>query len=150
MATANKDLMLSTTSEYALRIMVILAQQKNNSFLKGEDLAKRAKVPAAYLAKILQSLNRAGLVVAQKGLRGGYVLNRSPDKISLFDIINAVDPFTRIHKCPLGIAKHEKLCPLHQKLDKAYGDFQKIFENCWLSDFLEKHEDSALCTHEDT
>lgn len=142
--------MLSSTSEYALRIMVILAQQKDNSFLKGEDIAKGAKVPAAYLAKILQSLNRAGLVTAQKGLGGGYVLNKSPGQISLFDIINAVDPFTRINKCPLGIAKHEMLCPLHQKLDDAYGNFQKIFENCQLSDFIETLEKPALCTHENT
>lgn len=142
--------MLSSTSEYALRIMLILTQQKDNTFLKGEDIAKSAKVPAAYLAKILQSLNRAGLVIAQKGLGGGYVLNKPSDQISLFDIINAVDPFTRINKCPLGIAKHEMLCPLHQKLDDAYGNFQKIFENCRLSDFFEKHTKSTLCTHENT
>lgn len=142
--------MLSSTSEYALRIMVILAQQKDNSFLKGEDIAKGAKVPAAYLAKILQSLNRAGLVLAQKGIGGGYVLNKSPNKISLFDIINAVDPFTRIDKCPLGIAKHEMLCPLHRKLDSAYADFQKIFESCSLSDFSKKSEQSILCTYENT
>ncbi len=140
--------MLSSTSEYALRIMVILARQKDSSFLKGADIAKGAKVPTAYLAKILQSLNRAGLVIAQKGLGGGYALNKSPDKISLFDIINTVDPFTRINKCPLGIAKHEMLCPLHQKLDNAYGDFQKIFEKCRLSDFFKNHETTALCTHE--
>jgi Rrf2 family protein len=140
--------MLSTTSEYALRIMVILARQIDNSFLKGEEIAKGTKVPAAYLAKILQSLNRAGLVLAQKGIGGGYALNRPPGQISLFDIINAVDPFTRINKCPLGIADHEMLCPLHRKLDNAYADFQKLFENCSLNDFSENRQQPVLCTHE--
>lgn len=142
--------MLSSTSEYALRIMVILAQQKNSIFLKGEDIAKGTKVPAAYLAKILQLLNRAGLVLAQKGIGGGYILNGTPSQISLFDIINAVDPFTRIHKCPLGISDHAALCPLHRKLDSAYAEFQKNFKNCLLSDFLENHEHPILCTHENT
>jgi len=40
------------------------------------------------------------------------------------------------------------LCPLHQKLYNAYGDFQKIFEKCRLSDFFKNHETTALCTHE--
>lgn len=142
--------MLSTTSEYALRIMVLLAQQTDSSFLKGEDIAKGTRVPSSYLAKILQSLNRAGLVLAQKGIGGGYALNRSPDQISLFNIINAVDPFTRINKCPLGIAEHETLCPLHRKLDDAYADFQKVFEDCSLNDFSQNSQRSALCTHKKT
>lgn len=139
--------MLSSTSEYALRIMVILAQQKPGCFLKGGDIAKTTKVPASYLAKILQALNRAGLVLAQKGIGGGYVLNDTPEKISLFAIINAVDPFTRINKCPLGIADHETLCPLHRKLDNAYAQFQKILESCSLSDFLQG-ERPILCAPE--
>lgn len=141
--------MLSSTSEYALRIMVILAQQKADRFLKGEEISKGTKVPAAYLAKILQSLNREGLVRAQKGIGGGYALSRSAETISLFDIINAVDPFTRINKCPLGIDRHKALCPLHHKIDSAYANFQKIFENCSLSQLLENREQPTLCTHEE-
>lgn len=140
--------MLSTTSEYALRIMVSLAARTDNSFLKGEEIAKNTKVPTAYLAKILQLLNRAGLVLAQKGIGGGYALNRCSSQISLFDIINAVEPFTRINKCPLGIVGHETLCPLHRKLDNAYANFQKVFQNCMLSDFFENNQQPVLCTHE--
>ncbi|ADI37849.1 RrF2 family transcriptional regulator [Waddlia chondrophila] len=139
--------MLSSTSEYALRIMVILAHQKENSFLKGKELAKETKVSEAYSAKILQLLNRAGLVQAQKGLGGGYLLSRSADEISLFDIINAVDPFTRFDECPLGIAEHKTLCPLHRKLDNVYADFQKIFKDCSLSTFSKNREQPVLCTH---
>lgn len=139
--------MLSQTSEYALRIMVILAQQKTHPYLRGEEIARGTKVPEAYLAKILQSLNRAGLVRAQKGIGGGYALSQPPSQISLFDIINAVDPFTRIKKCPLGIAGHETLCPLHKKMDNAYADFQKIFENCLLDDLLQNCEQPVLCSH---
>ncbi len=132
--------MLSTTSEYALRIMVLLCKQKSDLFLKGEQISNETKVPEAYLAKILQSLNKAGLVRAQKGIKGGYALNRSPEKISLLEIINAVDRFTRIDKCPLGIAEHTTLCPLHKKLDNAYADFQKTFESCSLNYFSQNPE----------
>lgn len=149
-APLRKDVMLSLTSEYALRIMVILAQQEVHSFLKGEEIAKDTRVPKAYLAKILQSLNRAGLVRAQKGIGGGYALNEPPNTISLFDIINAVDPFTRINTCPLGIAGHESLCPLHRKLDNAYADFQKILEDCSLGHLLQNFKHPLLCTHENT
>lgn len=139
--------MLSSTSEYALRIMAILSQQKPDSFLKGDEIAKEAKVPAAYLAKILQSLNKAGLVTAQKGIGGGYILSKPSNQISLFDIVNAVDPFKRITKCPLGIPNHTTLCPLHKKLDDAYGNFQKIFKSCSLNDFANQ-EQPVLCLDE--
>lgn len=140
--------MLSLTSEYALRIMVILAQKNELLFATGEEIAMHSKVPKAYLAKILQSLNKAGLVRAQKGIGGGYALNRNPNTISLFDIINAVDPFTRINRCPLGIVGHETLCPLHRKLDDAYADFQKTFEGCLLDHLLENFKQPILCKNE--
>ncbi len=91
----------------------------------------------------MQSLNKAGLVQAQKGKGGGYALTKDPDQIALSDIIDAVDPFTRITQCPLGIPGHKKLCPLHQKLDNAYADFKKIFETCTLSHFAQNK--TILC-----
>ena len=112
--------------------MVLLAKQETGQFLKGEAIAKETKVPEAYLAKILQALNRAGLVCAQKGKGGGYALNQQQEKISLYQIINAVYPFERITRCPLGIAEHTSLCPLHKKLDAAYAEFEQIFADCTL------------------
>ena len=139
------DCMLSRTSEYALRTMVWLAKQKPLTFLKTEELAEAVKAPEAYLSKILQGLNKAGLVQARKGVKGGYSLNKPAESISLFDVIIAVDPSHRILKCPLGIPNHETLCPLHQKLDNVHAEMEKMFGNCYLSDLINGTKNSPLC-----
>lgn len=137
--------MLSKTSEYALRSMVWLAKQDPLVFLKTEEIAKAVKTPEAYLSKILQSLNKAGLIQARKGMNGGYSLSKSAADISLFDVISAVDPSPRFLKCPLGIPNHQILCPLHQKLDNVHAEMERLFGNCYLSDLIANGKNSPLC-----
>lgn len=136
--------MLSRTSEYALRAMIWLAKQ-GGSLVKTEEIAQEVKAPEAYLAKILQSLHKAGLLQSSKGLKGGYALAKPPQEISLFDVINVVDPCARIVKCPLGIQDHEKLCPLHQKLDDVHAEMERLYGTCFLSDLVKDKKSSPLC-----
>ncbi len=83
--------MFSATVEYALRAMAFMAGQEN-SVQTTEGIASAIKVPRAYLSKVLQDLNRAKLIKSQRGLGGGISFVKSPAKITLLDIIQAVDP----------------------------------------------------------
>jgi Rrf2 family protein len=60
-------------------------------------------VPAGYLSKVLQSLGRAQLVNSQRGLHGGFTLARAPSELTVWEVIQAVDPLQRIRSCPLGL-----------------------------------------------
>lgn len=111
-------MLFSQTTEYALRATVTLATFPDRSITTAE-IAERTKVPPDYLSKVLQLLNRAGIVKVQRGLKGGYTLNGSPEEISVLSVVNAVDPIQRIEKCPLGLAEHATLCPLHRQIDEA-------------------------------
>src|SRR5215469_1538641 len=111
--------MISTTAEYALRAVVLLAV-RHGSPQTAQQIAADTKVPVDYLHKVLQSLARAGLVQAQRGKRGGFSLRSDPAEISIWEIIQAVDPIRRIATCPLGLPAHGvRLCSLHRKLDDA-------------------------------
>ena len=80
-------------------------------------------IPPDYLSKVLQALRRGGIIKATRGAGGGIVLTRAPAAITVLEVINAVDPITRICKCPLGIPSHgTSLCALHKKLDDAIAD----------------------------
>lgn len=125
--------------------MVWLAKQEPLVFLKTEVIAEAVKAPEAYLSKILQALNKAGLIQAKKGMNGGYSLSKQASAISLFDVISAVDPSPRFLKCPLGIPNHKTLCPLHQKLDNVHAEMERLFGNCYLSELIAKGKDSPLC-----
>jgi Rrf2 family protein len=86
-------------------------------------------VPAGYLSKVLQALGKAGLVEAQRGLRGGYVLARPLDALTVLDVINSVDPLQRITSCPLRLNAHGgTLCALHHKLDEGIALIESLFQ----------------------
>lgn len=125
--------MISQAVEYSLRAMVVLTQACSTP-VTVQEMAQRAKVPGAYLSKLLQGLSRGGLVKAQRGVGGGYLLTRPPAELSLADIVNVVEPLQRIKSCPLGISGHISLCPLHRKLDQAMALVEEAFRGTTLAD----------------
>lgn len=128
--------MISRTAEYALRAIVYLADQGGKA-LTSQQIAEATRVPAGYLSKVLQSLGRAGLVVSQRGLHGGFTLGPEPEEISVLTVINAVDPIQRIHRCPLGVKSHEnQLCPLHQRLDSVMEMVEQAFGETSVAELL--------------
>src|SRR5947209_16676785 len=110
--------MISQTAEYALRAVVYLASQGGASRTV-QQVAGVTRVPAGYLSKVMQSLHRAGLVHSQRGIGGGFTLAVRPDRLTVYDVVEAVDPIRRIKSCPLGLKGHLNLCPLHRRLDEA-------------------------------
>ncbi len=126
--------MISQTAEYALRAVVDLAYHHGKSRTT-KQIATATKVPTGYLAKVLQDLNRQGIVESQRGLHGGMTLSRRPESITVFDVFQAVDPLRRIRSCPLGLAAHaSQLCLLHQKLDDALATVERAFRSTTIAD----------------
>src|SRR5579872_3868613 len=97
--------MISQTSEYALRAVVHLALWTEEP-QTAQQIATATKTPLPYLSKVLQSLRRAGIVHSQRGLHGGCLLAKSPEDLSVYEVIQAVDPWKRITTCPLGLPQH--------------------------------------------
>ena len=128
--------MLSQTVEYALRAAVYLAGSKGRAGTL-DQIAAVTRVPHAYLSKVLQALARGGIVVSKRGLQGGFVLARTPDRISILEVVTAVDPIRRIRTCPLGIASHgTNLCPLHHRMDAALASVENAFAETTLAEVL--------------
>jgi Rrf2 family protein len=93
----------------------------------------------------MQSLARAGLVDAQRGRNGGFTLTSPPGQITVLDVIDAVDPIRRIRACPLGLKGHERLCPLHRRLDDAIEHVERAFAATRISDLLQDAAVKPLC-----
>jgi Rrf2 family protein len=98
---------LSKKADYGLIALKHLAQHTDES-VSAREIAKEYRIPAELLAKILQRLARKGLVVSQQGTHGGYVLARDPSKISIVDVIEALDGPIGITPCERG-SKCEQL-----------------------------------------
>lgn len=79
--------------EYAFRALAQLARRHDGRTLtRLEEIAQREDVSPNFLVQILNDLRRAGLVESRRGQSGGYLLGRGPDKITLCQVVEAVDP----------------------------------------------------------
>lgn len=143
--------MLSQTTEYALRAMAALAY-KPDDLTPTPSLAASTKVPANYLAKVLQQLAAAELIVGRRGVGGGYRLARPADQISLLDVVRAVTKVERITTCPLGLPNHgPNLCPLHRKVDDMLGRVIDGYGGVSLQDLLNQpNQNMPLCDEANT
>ena len=138
--------MLSQTVEYALRAATYLAISPEEPRTV-DQIAEATRVPVAYLAKVMQSLVRGGMVTSRRGVGGGFTLVRPPREVRILEIVQAVDPIQRITTCPLGLASHgTRLCPLHRRLDNALEAMEKAFASTTLAEVLSEPSKSVpLC-----
>jgi Rrf2 family protein len=82
---------ITSSIEYATRLMTTLARSYGEAPLPTERLAESDNVPVDYVSQILVKLRRAGLVTSHRGSAGGYGLSRPPSEITLGAVVRAVD-----------------------------------------------------------
>lgn len=107
--------MLSQSAGYAATALGYVAAAGGKPVLV-KEIADACEIPAAYLAKIVNGLARAGLVVTQRGVGGGVSLARPAQAITLYDLCEALgDPIVQA-RCMLGTAacSDERACPAHR------------------------------------
>jgi Rrf2 family protein len=90
---------LSEGVEWTLHCATLLALAPEGTTVRRDWLARHYGLPEAYLGKHLQSLARAGVLQAAPGPRGGYRLARDPQRISVLDVVQAVDGIARPFVC---------------------------------------------------
>jgi Rrf2 family protein len=77
------------------------------------------------------------VVHSQRGVGGGINLVKSPEELTILEVVNAVDPIERIRTCPLQLAAHGvRLCPLHRRLDQALAMVEDVFRRTTLAEVL--------------
>jgi Rrf2 family transcriptional regulator, nitric oxide-sensitive transcriptional repressor len=136
----------SQTVEYALRAVVHLADQAPASRTT-DQIATATLVPRPYLVKVLQQLCSARIVQLKRGIGGGVSLAKAPNKLTILDVVNTVEPIRRIRECPLGLTTHGVvLCPLHRRLDSALAMVEDAFRQTTLAEILaEPSKSRPLC-----
>lgn len=82
---------ISTRGQYGLRAMCVMAMSAGEGPLPLSDIARREGISLQYLGQLFRSLREAGLVESVRGTKGGYVLARSPDDITVGDVVRAVE-----------------------------------------------------------
>jgi len=138
---------LTRAGEYAIRGMVYLAQQHATEGLTliGE-VARAEKVSSSFLAKIFQSLSRAGLVESQRGAAGGVALGRPAHEISLRDIVEAVEGPVALNRCLVldDPCERAETCPVAPVWREAQKRLLAVLESATLDKFDGRWRPPAL------
>lgn len=138
--------MFSLTVEYALRAVTYLSRFPDTP-LRTAEIAENTRIPVAYLTKVLQGLQKEGIVKLQRGIGGGVSMAIPADRLTLLKIVSCIDPIKRIPSCPLELKSHDKqLCSLHSRLDDTLKHTEDAMRNVTIADLInDKIVPFALC-----
>jgi Rrf2 family protein len=132
--------------DYGIRALVLMARHPEGTRFFLQDLSKQAGLPRNYLVKVLKSLAGSAIVCSYRGIKGGFSLGRSPDEISLRDVIEAIDGPIAIISClneadPDG-CRHKGHCAAHRRLAAIRDGVVRQLDACTIEDL--KNEQTTM------
>lgn len=137
-------LQLTRGAEYAVRAMTYLARFPEGNVASLHEIGEAQDIPESFLAKILQSLVRAGLTVSQRGAHGGFALARPAAEITMQQVIEAVDGPISVNRCVLSPedCARSASCTGHVAWIRAQGQLMDVLGSITLESLA--HEPAAI------
>jgi len=135
-------LKLTKKADYGLMAMKHLAEHGHGTACSAKDVAESYGIPAEALAKILQRLVKAGLLVSQHGINGGYTLARSAETISAFEVIRAIDGPLFITSCITvrGECGQSDRCTIREPLRRVNDSIEQVLKNISISEMKDEED----------
>ena len=128
---------LSRSTGYAVLAVGYIAQHQSQGIILSQAIAEAYDIPLEYLLKILQQLVRADILRSKRGPRGGFSLGKATNKISLLDILEAVDGPMTGHLHLAQQAKGQRFSVATDKVyQKAITQARSVFAKAKVSALL--------------
>ncbi|MFO1037031.1 MAG: Rrf2 family transcriptional regulator [Geminicoccaceae bacterium] len=143
--------MLSQKAKYALRALLMLAEQPEGEMILVQDIADRQSVPKKFLELILLELRKDGILFSQRGRGGGYCLARPADAVTFGQVIRLVDgplaplpcaSVTGYRRC--SDCDDERTCAIRKVMRKVRDAMADILDRTTLADALKGQIDSRI------
>jgi len=140
---------ITSSVEYGIHCLLFLVNNEEKP-LSSRDLAELQGVSPSFLAKIFPKLEKAGIVIAQEGIRGGYLLARPAKEISFLDIIDAIEGDKPLFDCQevrgrCAVFNNEApmwatdgVCAVHAVMQQAEKAMRSTFATHSLADVAER------------
>src|SRR5579862_1777683 len=139
-------LKLTKKADYALMAMKHLAEHPSAGARSAKDVADAYGIPPEALAKILQRLAKAGLLLSQHGTNGGYTLARAAHTILAFEVIRAIDGPLLITSCVTirGECGRSDLCNSREPLRRVNESIEAVLKRIKISHMREELEPAGV------
>ena len=127
-------------TDYALRAMINLAGNYGENLVSSKSISLQEKIPYQLTCKLMQKLHKAKFVTSTMGPKGGFELSRKPEKITILEIIEAVQEPLSLNKCILKNFKCPKqnICTVKPKLIELQSYIGNYLSNLTLADLIER------------
>ncbi len=114
------SLIFSRQCEYALQAVLYLALKRDGSWTSNKEISDKLGIPSHFLGKILQSLVQKEVLTSRKGPSGGFALRIQSRRITLLQLVEAVDGVEFMNRCVMGFPEcsSENACPIHERWAK--------------------------------
>jgi Rrf2 family protein len=128
---------LTRAADYAVRVMIHLANANSSTRSSLSELADAAEVSPAFLSKVLQRLVRSGLVASRRGKKGGFELLERGRSSSLLEILQALDGVPELNVCLLSGGCHRSpICAAHTVWEEAQARMREILSAATLEELV--------------
>jgi Rrf2 family protein len=141
-------LKLTKKADYGLIAMKYLAEHPQPMALSAKEIAEAQKIPSELLAKILQKLVRAKLLVSLQGTNGGYKLARDSRTISAFDVIRAIEGPLFLTSCVThrGACEQSTHCSVKEPLQKVSTAIEEVLSKVTVFELAQNGEAACVET----
>ena len=128
---------ISRSTGYALLALGYIARNQDQKIILSQTISKEYDIPLEYLLKILQQMVRAGILRSKRGPRGGFSLAQTPKKISMLQVIEAVDgPMSGQYALFEAPAKGKFTNKIESVYNKAVNQAKAVFDKTKLSELI--------------
>src|SRR5689334_13103937 len=129
---------ITRQADYAVRAVIYLARCGSETPVPTAEIAEAQKIPVTFLTKIVSQLSAAGILHTTRGARGGVVLARSANNISLLEIVETIDGPVLLNTCVLDpVSCPESLnCPVQHVWCQAQADLIMTLERAKLGQLV--------------
>lgn len=125
---------ITQEADYGLRVVLYLSKLECGDRIDSGTMAEHNRIPLRFLLKLLRKLVDSGIVKSYRGVNGGYALNKLPEKITLRDVVEAIDGPVCVNRCLVDPefcnAKHKGTCEVHRALEgvrqKLLSELDKV------------------------
>ena len=135
--------MLSRTSGYAIHATLhIAARSGPDNAVPAASVAEALDIPSNYLAKILNTLAREGILTSERGRTGGFRLARDPEEITLLDVVEHFDDVGEVRQCLLRsrACSEVRSCPAHREWKEASDPAFRFFQEHTVADLMASYK----------
>jgi len=134
-------MLITRASEYAILSLILLSSAKEP--MDSESLSRELTISKSFLAKILQSLAKKGILKSYKGAKGGFALDKKPKEISMLEVMATVEGKAPVvfecasseNNCP---SEKADICSIWPFLNKLQGKIDSFLSDLTLADIIDE------------